>query len=214
MLARKPLDQRSFARLVFALDERLRRRYGVFDYVRHADCIFRVRIDAVNEAMSLPDGVWLHPGDRIIELHFRNEHLPKMNEKGATIGWAIRAAKLFDISLRELALFLGGHDEFDDIAGVRAIMLLRGAKQIEQFERIVTRVGFQLAPNPARRGLKQWARGLGENVFTFFLVLAANPRAARAGVLWGRWASAFLSRQALEARYRERSIQLNPGNYL
>jgi hypothetical protein len=207
------LDQRSFARLVFALDERLRRRYGVFDYVRHTDCIFRVRVDIVTEPIVLPDGVDLSPGDRIIELHFRNEYFPRMDGKGATMGWAIRATKLLDVSFRELAAFLGGRAEFDNVAAVRATIPLRGVDQLGQFERIATRFGFTLAPDPPPQGLDR-VRQLGQNTLALLLVLAGNPQAARADILWRRGVSAFLSRRALDARYREDPVQMASGNRL
>ena len=37
--------QRSFARVVFAFDSRLRRRNGVFDYIDSPDCILRVKLE-------------------------------------------------------------------------------------------------------------------------------------------------------------------------
>jgi hypothetical protein len=213
VLAKKPLDQGSLARVVFALDERLRRRYGVFDYVPHADCIFRAKVDVVTEPIALPDGAGLSPGDRIIELHFRNEYFPRMDEKGATMGWAIRATKLLDVSFRELAAFLANCSEFDNIAAVRAVMPLRGMDQIGQFERIATRFGFTLAPDPPPRGFDR-VRVLGQNALALLLVLAGNPRAASGDILWRRGVSAFLSRRALDARYRGHPIQVPSGNNL
>lgn len=207
MLADRPWGWRPLARLVFAIDERLRLQNGVFDYVRHSDCIFRAKIDAVTEAICLPDGVGLRPGDRILELHFRNEHFPKMDAKGATIGWAIRTTKLLDLSLRELAEFLDRRPEFDDIAVVRAIMPVRGASQAGQFERIAVRLGFNLAPTPPPQGLER-LRNLGQNAFALLLVLAGNPNAARPGILWRRGVSAFLSRQAMNQRYLERALRV------
>ena len=212
-VANQPLGRRSLARLVFALDERLRHRNGVFDYVPHPDCVFRAKIDAVAEPISLPDGVRLRPGDRIIELHMRNEHFPRMDARGPTIGWALRITKLMDRSFRELAEFLDERPEFDDIAGVRAVML-RSAGQIEQFERVMARFGFSPGPNPPPRGLRSRARNLGEKIFTLMLILAGNPKAACPDVLWHRGVSAFLSRQALEERYRERLAGATSGRRL
>jgi len=213
VVANQPPGRRSIARLVFALDERLRHRNGVFDYVPHPDCLFRAKVGAVAEAVSLPDGVRLRPGDRIIELHMRNEHFPQMDARGPTIGWALRIAKLLDRSFRELAEFLDERPEFDDIAGVRAVML-RGDGQIEQFERVMARFGFSPGPNPPPRGIKARARNLGEKIFTLLLILAGNPQAARPDILWRRGVSAFLSRRALEERYRGRLAEATSGSRL
>jgi hypothetical protein len=74
--------QRSFSRAAFALDSRLRRRYGVLDYLDAPDCILRLELGRARRRIVLSDGVRLEPADRIAELHFRNEHFPAMYEGG------------------------------------------------------------------------------------------------------------------------------------
>jgi hypothetical protein len=193
--------QSLLARVVFALDEKLRRRNEIFDYAGHPDCIFRVKITALTDDVGLAGGLRLRPGDRIIELHFRNQHFPRMDRNGATIQWARRAQKLIDLSLRELCDFLHSRAEFDDIAAIRAILPVRGLAQLGQFERIAVRFGFELAPEPSPRDLGGRMHRLGQNALRLLLVLAGNPNAARLDILWRRAAVAFLSRRALNQRY-------------
>jgi hypothetical protein len=206
VLAEAPVGQRSLGRLVFALDERLRRRRAVFDYTRRSDCIFRAKVDKVAREVSLGNGVRLHPGDRIVELHFRNEHFPRMDRSGATIGWALRTAKLMDISFCELFEFLEARAEFDDIAAVRAVMPVRNPAQADRFEHIAARFGFELVRDLEPRGPRAWIQRFGQNTLGLLLVLAGNPRAVRLDILWRHGATAFLSRPALEKRYRKCSL--------
>ena len=105
--------QRSFARVVFAFDSRLRRRNGVFDYIDSPDCILRVKLERAGRRIVLPDGVRLDPADRIIELHFRNEYFPPMGVEGATVAWALRAARLMDLSLKELCEYVRSRSDLE-----------------------------------------------------------------------------------------------------
>ena len=193
--------QRSFARVVFALDSRLRRRYGVFDYLDSPDCILRMRVGRVGRRIVLSDGVRLEPADRIAELHFRNEHFPAMHQGGATIAWARRVAQRMDLSLRELCRYLESRSELDDVAAIRAVMPLRNFDQAPQFERIASRFGF--APSPEPDTVTGQLLGFGQNLVGLTLVMASNPQAAHLDLLLRRAAPVYISRCALEKRYRE-----------
>lgn len=211
VVAEARFGQRSVARVVFALDGGLRRWNAVFDYAERPDCIFRAKIDRVAREISLANGVRLRPGDRIVDLHFRNEHFPRMDRSGATIEWARRTAKLMDLSFRQLFEFLDARAEFDDIVAVRAVMPLRSLGHVGRFEHLAARFGFELVPDMEPRGPTAWMRRLGQNAIGLLLVFAGNPRAARLDILWRRGATAFLSRPALNERYRECSLHLS-GN--
>jgi len=194
--------QRSFARVVFAFDSRLRQHNGVFDYIDSPDCILRMKIERAGRRIVLPDGVRLEPPDRVIELHYRNEYFPTMGPQGPTVAWARRVMRLMDISLRELCEYLQGHPELNDVAAIRAVTLMRSAAQAAQFEWLARRFGFQAVPQPET--FQDRLRGIGHNVVGLLLILASNPRAAHLDFLLSRGAPIFLSRRSLEDRYRER----------
>jgi hypothetical protein len=193
------LRQRSFGRLVFALDEQLRRRNGVFDYVDQPDCILRLKIDLMQREIVLSDGVRLCSGDRVIELHFRSETFPAMTQEGATIAWAREAAKRMELSLLELYNYLVSRSELADVEAVRAVMPVRGEGQRRQIERIASRFGFEFIPETDPQPMR---RRLGQNAVGLLLVLASNPRAASIGVLRRCGAPLYISRRKLADRYR------------
>ena len=193
--------QRSFARVVFAFDSRLRRRNGVFDYFEFSGLHpTREAEERAGRRIALADGVRLNPGDRIIELHYRNEYFPPMGEEGATVAWARRVMRLMDGSLKELYHYLQGRRDLNDIAAIRAVMLLGVRTQAAQFERLASRFGFEPVPEPD----SLWRRlcGLGQNAVGLLLILAANPKAAHLDVLLCRGTPFFVSRRRLESRYR------------
>jgi hypothetical protein len=193
--------QRSFARVVFAFDSQLRRRNGVFDYFDSPDCILRVKLERAGRRIVLPDGVCLNPDDRIIELHYRNEYFPPMGEDGATIAWARRVMTLMDGSLSELYNYLQGRRDLNDVAAIRAAMLLRSSNQAAQFARLAFRFGFE--PIPELNRLRRRLRGFGQNAARLLLILAANPKAAHLDVLLCRGTPFYVSRRRLESRYRQ-----------
>jgi YkoP domain len=199
--------QRSFARVVFAFDSRLRQRCGVFDYFDSPDCILRMKLERAGRSILLPDGVCLEPSDPIVELHFRNEFFPSMGEKGATIAWARRVTTLMDRSLKELVAYLRRRRDLDEVVAIRAVTMMRSLDQAAQFSRLASRFGFEPVPEPK----SFWRRvsGFGRYVVALFLVVASNPRSAHLDILLCREVPFYISRRMLEERYRERSHGLS-----
>src|SRR5262249_55637306 len=107
-------------RLVFRLDACLRRWTLVTEYSPDPRCLFRVRLGHLDQDVALPDGTIAHAGDRVIDLHLWNEHVPLMPKQGATIAWARRMCFCIEVSLRELAKHLMARPELDDISVIRA----------------------------------------------------------------------------------------------
>jgi YkoP domain len=195
--------QRSFARVVFAFDSRLRQRYGVFDYIDSPNCILRMKLERVGRRVVLPDGVLLEAADRIIELHYRNEYFPCMGAQGPTVGWARRVMRLMDLSLKELCEYLQSRPELNDVSAIRAVTLMRSSNQAAQFEWLARHFGFE--PVPQSDAYRGRLNGVGQKVVGLLLILASNPRAAHLDLLLSRGAPFFISRRRLEERYREQS---------
>jgi YkoP domain len=194
--------QRSFARVVFAFDSRLRQRNGVFDYIDSPNCILRMKLERVGRRVVLLDGVRLEAADRIIELHYRNEYFPSIGAQGPTVAWARRVMKLMDLSLKELCEYLQSRPELDDVAAIRAVTLMRSSAQAAQFKELARRFGFESVPQPD--AVSGRLNSVGQNLVGLLLILATNPRAAHLDFLLSRGAPIFISRRRLEERYRER----------
>lgn|SRR5574337_54520 len=191
------------ARLIFALDERLRRRNGVFDYDAEGECLLRLKLVKARRSIVLKDGVRVRPSDRILDLHFLNEHIPAMGPDGATVAWAIKLMKLFDRSLESLWQFLKARPDLDDVAALRAIWPLRSQDKLHGIESVAQWFGFEFVPETETFGRRLLS--LGPNAMGLMLVIASNPRAAHFDLLFHVPAVFFLSRHALEQRYERRA---------
>lgn len=202
MLADASTAQRPFERLVFALDERLRRRHAVFEYSEHPDCILRIQLTEADRHYILSDGTKLVPGDAVLNMHLWNEHFPRMGERGGGIGWARQVARSLDFSLRELDRYLATHRTLDDVVAIRSVMRLGRADQAQQLERISARFGFEPIAHAEPPTFAQRLHHIGENLLALLFVMARNPAAARLDVLLRDSAQIFLSRRALHLRYQ------------
>ena len=182
---------------VFALDRWLCKRHGVFEYWSHPQCLFRIQLMRIEDALVLADGIRVRRAGRVIALHLWNEHVPVMGQQGPTVAWARKVDRAVHSSLRELARYLAEQPALRDIAAICGDMRVSSAEQAERFARISVRYGFE-TDEVDRRGLLQ---RVGDAVFILMLVLVTNPSALRGGILRYANVRVFLSRAVLEKRY-------------
>jgi hypothetical protein len=196
-----PVPHGWLAHAVYALDRLLRRQLGVFEYSSEPGCIFRLEVRRLERPVKLRDGPTFAAGERIVQLHFWNEHVPEMPPQGATLDWARRMSKRVDTSLRELARFMKADPAFADVVAVRARMALATTEQSAQLVRICNRYGMRPVVEPERPSLLGRLHRAGENVLVALLVLARNPQAFRLDCLRRARTDVFLPRSTLDARY-------------
>jgi hypothetical protein len=188
-------------RAVFTLDRWLRRREGVYEYSTDPGCLFRVGLGKADQGITLADGTEIHAGDTLLMLHLWNENMPAMGKQGPTVVWARQVSRAIHTSLRELARYLHQRVELDDVVALYGDMHLGSARQAAQLARIVSRYGFE-AVDHYGSGRPGALHRLGKDILIVLLVAATNPIALRNTVLRRRRKRVFLSRAALERRYR------------
>ncbi|HEX5507671.1 MAG TPA: hypothetical protein VFX37_04130 [Pseudolabrys sp.] len=189
--------------LVTAVDDRLRLHYGVKEFSRSPDCIFRIQVVTAKTDITLTDGTRVRANDRIIDLHWWNEQIPLMPRSGPTLAWARQMHRALDTSLRELATLLKQRRDLDDVAVIRANIKIGGAGQRDQLARISARYGFERIPQrPMPRSLGKFLHRFGENILMSMMVLARNAAAFRFGGVWRDCTVAYLSRRSLLQRYK------------
>jgi hypothetical protein len=196
---------------VWVLDARLRLRYGVSEYALRTDCIFRMGIVAAAGDLRLADGTPLRCGDRIIDLHVWNEQFPRMAAIGPTLGWGGRLTRGIDQSLRELAQYLAGRPDLDDVCAVRVRLNTDAATPSGRLPRLMARYGFEATAAQAPASLAARLHRLGQNTLIAAMVLATNPAAFRTRCLWQGRVEMYLSRRCLEMRYAPRRSRLGPA---
>ncbi len=197
----KKFDHPWLAAFVAALDERLRLRNGVVEYTDSPDCLFRIQVARNTAEYVLSDGTCLRPGDRVINLHLWNEQFPVFDERGPTLIWARTINRAFDLSLRELAQFVGARPDLKDVVAICGNMALASAGRTEQLARIVARFGFEPVAACGSRSIRRHMHELGENILISMMVLARNAAALHADTLARDRTLVLLSRKMLDRRY-------------
>jgi hypothetical protein len=189
------------AKAIFALDTRLRRRLAVVEYTVHPSCIFRLGIARSRRALTLRDGTRLQAGDRVVELHFWNEHIPPIPPNGTTIRWAREAQKAIAISLRQLAHYLSSQPELSAINVICADVPSGTKAQSQQVARIMSHFGFEAFTEHERLSISERVHRFGENILISLIVLAQNAAALRFDTLSRVRVPIYLSRRTLEQRF-------------
>ncbi|MFZ0607081.1 MAG: hypothetical protein WAM75_05305 [Xanthobacteraceae bacterium] len=196
-----PPDHSWLETFVTALDDRLRLRYGVFEYTHRSDCLFRIQLARNEDDVILSDGVSVRSGARIINLHVWNEQFPAFPPQGPTLAWACRLNRAFDASLRELAVFLQSRPALDDVVAICGNMTFEPSCRNAQLTQFAGRLGFETVAVRRTRSIGQQVHRFGENILISMMVLARNAGALRADTLWRDRTLVFLSRRKLQDRY-------------
>ena len=187
--------------LVFGLDILLRRWYAITEYSVETKCIFRIQLAEIDDIVRLADGTLARPGDRIIDLHLWNEHLPRLPPGGASVSWALEMRRCLEVSLRELAAYLSVHQEFRDVRVLRGHSKLCVSEQCDQMARLCGRLGFEVADIDEPVSLIERLHGFGQNILISLMVLALNAVAIRADTLRRTTLNVYLSRKQLISHF-------------
>ena len=183
------------------LDMRLRRQQAVFEYTRNPACIFRLDVGPSSRSLVLSDGTELRAGDRVARLHYWNEQVPLVPEGGATIAWGRQMHRGIAASLRELAAFLAGRGDLDDVAVVCGDVPSGTDAQRDQVARIMGRYGFESIAEPEHLPFGERLHRFGENILISMIVLAHNARAFHANTLMRVRVPIYMSRRVLESNF-------------
>src|ERR1700730_18094109 len=144
---------------ILAVDRWLRRWQGVFEYNHEPGCIFRAQLSRLYGEVLLSDGTFGCPGDRVIDLHLWNEHIPFPPLAGCSLAWGCRFNRTVAESLRELSRFLTSKLELLDVNIIRADV------NLDTLARIAARHGFESIVDPVERSPWECVHRFGENIF-------------------------------------------------
>jgi hypothetical protein len=156
--------------LIRSLDGLLRRLRGIFAYWDHPQCMFRVRLSRADQPLPVPGGT-VPAGARVLELHFWNEHMPRIPPEGMTLTQAARMHRMLIQSLRVLAGQISSEPRFRGVRAVGGVTVLVVAGGTSGAEKLLERLGFRLTPYRSPLGLfgEFW-----ENAYTWALMWAYN----------------------------------------
>ena len=161
--------------LVVNFDQYLRRKQNVVEFWDHQHCL--IRMSLVESSRPLPVAKGLIPaGEKIIEIHIWNEHIPAIPRSGADIKWAIKVIRMLNLSFNELAHQISTNERFASVKAVGGITALFFPGQDSSAEHICKRLGFTITPH---KGMLGRFGEFWENVYTWLIMWAFNPLSVR-----------------------------------
>lgn len=156
--------------LIRCLDRLLRRLTGVFEYWDDPDCMFRARLTRATRPLQVRGGT-VPEGAKVLELHFWNEHMPRIPPEGISMAQAARGHRMLLRSLREIGRRIPVEDRYTGVQAVGGATVLVVAGGTSSAEKLFERLGFRLTPyrSPLGRFGEFW-----ENLYTWALMWAYN----------------------------------------
>jgi hypothetical protein len=161
---------------VRGLDVLVRRAYHVHEFTQDENCILRIALGRSTKDMILSDGTRIEKGEVVGELHLWNERLPRMENEGASLQWALKAYHLWRVSLRQLTAHLEDEPQFAGVRAFRGETALR--KDDLEGSDLFERLGFDLVRADRSSRLKRFGE-FWENLYTWWLIWTFNPGSLR-----------------------------------
>jgi hypothetical protein len=184
---------------VCGLDTLLRRAYHVWEFTQDGNCILRVALGTSAKDMTLSDGTRIEKGELVGELHLWNEHLPRMDEEGPSVEWALKAYRLWRVSLKKLTAYLENDPQFESVRAFRGETAF--LKEALEGSGLFERLGFDVLRRDRGDKLRRFGE-FWENFYTWWLIWTFNPGSLRKKKLFHmERAQLWISRQALLERY-------------
>ncbi len=184
---------------VRGLDAIVRRAYGVREFTKDENCVLRIALGRSTKEMVLFDGTRIEKGEVIGELHLWNEHLPRIDEEGPSLEWALKAYRLWRDSLKKLSSYLQEESQLGHIRAFRGETAFF-TKDLEE-KALFERMGFDLV----RANRNSWLERFGEfweNLYTWWLIWTFNPGSLRGKKLsCMERAQIWISRRTLIEKY-------------
>lgn len=161
--------------LIIRFDRYMRRKMNVIEFWDNPDALIRIRVTQSDRPLVVANDV-IPVGEKIIEIHFWNEHVPRIPTSGTDMKWAIKSVRILMSSFTELARQIRDDERFQGVKAVGGITPLFLAGDDSSGERIWKRLGFTMTPvkHPMGRVGEFW-----ENVYTLLIIWAFNPLGVR-----------------------------------
>jgi hypothetical protein len=161
--------------IVRAFDRSLCRLQGVFLFWDSPDCLFRAQITQAPREITLPSAV-IPAGEKVLALHFWNEHMPQIPPQGPTLAMALRGSRMVVNSFRVLAREMHRDPRMAGVQALGGATVLFAAGDDSSGEKLFKRLGFTIFPyqSPLGRFGEFW-----ENFYTWALMWAYNAVSLR-----------------------------------
>ncbi|MGE5139300.1 MAG: YkoP family protein [Rudaea sp.] len=158
-----------------AIDRILKWQHGVFEYSQDPSCILRISRVRSPRRVVLSDGEQIDAGSPLLSLHLWNERISQFAAEDRLSGARLLRGMRF--SLAELAAVVNSRPESQDVRGLYAETGFIQDASMEQAQRILCRLGFDLIEGE-KPGWSVFRAAFWRNVFSWWLLRAFNPGSA------------------------------------
>ncbi len=193
--------QRLLKEAIKTLDVPLRLAHGVREYTSSDECILRIAVERAEAPIRYPDGVVIERGDRVIDLHFWNEHLPRMPSDGPNFAWANRFRRRLNHSLSELAVHVQRDSRLAGIKGVRALLASATPGHRDTVRRFGAHFGLEMLADSTAVGCRRRSPGPADTLWARLLLWTYNPPALKGRDIGKPREEIGMSTAALIARF-------------
>jgi len=193
---------------VSALDWILRTALGIYEFSESPDCLLRIAIARAGRQVGMPDNLGLPRSNRLVDLHFWNEHFEALLRGKAPCTRARLICRHLEYSLGLLAAYLLAHPEIDaEMIHGRAVMPL--GDRFAKFKGVAQAYGFRVTTSPVS-GIGRF-HDFWEDFLVRALLWAFNPGPARRRKLRLCRADVWIDHKTLMSRYLDNTDRAAAG---
>jgi hypothetical protein len=156
------------------LDAWMRRQQGMLELNTSPTCMLRVVMIRAENEMRLSDGAIIGRGDRIIDLHFWNERMPKTSA-GQGLGFGGRFGRQLRRSFVDLAGAIDTDPRLAGAVAVRARLAFAAARNRDEMHRFGHWFGFEGAEETGPLSLRRRLHDAAEDIWLLILTWTFNP---------------------------------------
>jgi hypothetical protein len=189
-------------RAVLGLDAWMREQQGILELNTSPTCILRVVMIRAEYDTRLSDGAVIRRGDRIVDLHFWNERMPKTSA-GQGLGWGGRFGRQLRRSFVDLAAAIDSDPRLAGAVAVRGRLAFAGARNRDEMQRFGQWFGFESAAETGSLPLGRRLHDAAEDIWLLILTWTFNPGCLATRQMVRRREDLWISKAKLVERYAD-----------
>jgi hypothetical protein len=190
----------SIKQAVRRLDAWIRRLQGFIEFNTGPTCMLRVAVIRAEREMRLSDGAIIRRGDKIIDIHFWNERLPKASASQG-LGWGGRFGRQLRRSFVDLAAAIDVDPRLAGAVAIRGRLAFAGARNRDEMRRFGQWFGFESAEHAGPLPLRRRLHDAGEDIWLLALTWTFNPGCLPTRQMVRRREDLWISKAKLLERY-------------
>ncbi len=148
---------------------------GVEPFTDDPQCIMRIQTIQLDHDISLPDQT-IRAGSKALSIHFWNEHMPVIPDRGPDLAYGLKFQRLAIYSLKRIAKHIQSNPPLDNVQVIGGITTFISREAADGGRKSFEHMGFMIFPH---RGALGAFGEFWENFYGWWLMWTYNPVSAR-----------------------------------